>query len=201
MTLNLKSPALLASGPNSWPTPLDRSRIAKVVGDIESLADAVNQIQGGSNPFPEHITDTTNSTSVSTGALIVDGGIGIAKAIFGGTTLNIAGISTLTGGINTGSGAQIGSDSPTINKPSGTITTAVTATTPQNSKTVTLTNSLIVATSKVFVSISGYGGTGLPVIYQVTPGTGSVVILILNTADTGGANLSAAMDLNFVVFN
>jgi hypothetical protein len=39
---------------------------------------------------------TTDSSSVSTGSIITAGGVGIAKALFVGTTANIAGVTTLT---------------------------------------------------------------------------------------------------------
>lgn len=97
------------------------------------------------------------------------------------------------------SGSQVGSDTPTINTSSGTITTAVTATAALAVKTVTLTNSKITAASKVFVSIGDYGGTGLPILHQVTPAAGSVVIKIYNAHST--VALSAAFDIDFLVIN
>jgi len=42
------------------------------------------------------VTDATNTTS---GSIITAGGVGIAKAVFIGTTLNVAGASTMTGSI------------------------------------------------------------------------------------------------------
>ena len=44
-----------------------------------------------------NITNTTDSSSISTGAFIVAGGMGIAKKIFGGSDLSIAGNSSLSG--------------------------------------------------------------------------------------------------------
>ena len=95
----------------------------------------------------------------------------------------------------------VGDDTPEINAISGTITTAVTATVPRAVKTITLTNNKILASSKVFCQVGDYGGTGVPIIYQVTPGAGSCVILVLNNAETGGSNLSAAFDIDFFVVN
>ena len=105
---------------------------------------------------------------------------------------------TITG-LKVPSGSQTGSDTPTINAASGTIITAVTATAAAAYKTVTLTNSVITAASKVFVSIGGYGGTGTPLVAEVTPAAGSVVIEIYNTH--ASAALSAAFDINFFVVN
>lgn len=99
----------------------------------------------------------------------------------------------------TDSGTSVGTDTPTINAYTGTITTAVTATAALATKTVTLTNNIIKTTSKVFVTIAGYGGTGTPLMYQATPANGSAVILIYNAHAT--VALSAAMDLNFYVIN
>lgn len=141
------------------------------------------------------VSSTTDATTKDTGSIITEGGIGVEKAVFAGTTI------TATTGFKAGSGTQIGSDTPSINTPSGIITTAVTATVPQAYKTVTLTNTLVTATSKCFVSIGGYGGTGIPVVAQVTTSANTVTILILNAEDTGGSNLSAAMDLYFFIVN
>ena len=48
--------------------------------------------------FAQGITSSlvTDSSSVSTGSIITAGGVGIAKALFVGTTANIAGVATLT---------------------------------------------------------------------------------------------------------
>jgi len=102
-------------------------------------------------------------------------------------------------GVVADSGSQVGSNTPTINKPSGTITVGSVATAGLASRTVTLTNSLITADSKVFVSLGDYGGTGTPIVQQVTPALGSVAIVIYNAHAT--VALSAAFDLDFFVVN
>jgi len=73
-----------------------------------------------------------------------------------------------TDGLTVDSGTQVGSNTPTINAPSGTITVGSVATAGLASRTVTLTNSFITADSKVFVSLGGYGGTGTPIVQKVT---------------------------------
>ncbi len=104
-----------------------------------------------------------------------------------------------TEGTVVASGSQVGSNTPTINQPSGTITVGSVATAAGETRTVTLTNSFITADSKVFVSLGDYGGTGRPIVYQVTPAAGEVAIVILNVHSA--AALSAAFDLDFFVVN
>jgi len=102
-------------------------------------------------------------------------------------------------GLVVASGSQVGSNTPTINAPSGTITVGSVATAGLGTRTITLTNSYITASSKVFVSLGGYGGTGIPLVYQVTPAAGSVAIVIYNAH--ASVALSAAFDLDFFVVN
>lgn len=104
-----------------------------------------------------------------------------------------------TDGLVVASGSQVGSNTPTINQPSGTITVGSVATAGLATRTVTLTNSFITADSKVFVSLGDYGGTGIPLVYQVTPALGTVSIVIYNAHAT--VALSAAFDLDFFVVN
>lgn len=104
-----------------------------------------------------------------------------------------------TDGLTVDSGTQVGSNTPTINAPSGTITVGSVATAALASRTVTLTNSFITADSKVFVSLGGYGGTGTPIVQKVTPAANSVAIVIYNAHAT--VALSAAFDLDFFVVN
>ena len=104
-----------------------------------------------------------------------------------------------TDGLTVDSGTQVGSNTPTINAPSGTITVGSVATAGLASRTVTLTNSLITADSKVFVSLGDYGGTGTPIVQKVTPAAGSVAIVIYNAH--ASLDLSAAFDLDFFVVN
>jgi hypothetical protein len=55
-------------------------------------------------PFAQGLRSTlvTDSSSISTGSAIVDGGLGVAKALYVGTTANIAGATTLSGGTANG---------------------------------------------------------------------------------------------------
>lgn len=83
------------------------------------------------------VISATDATTTATGALINSGGMGVAKAIFGGTTLNIAGVATLASGTATpaggstaarlllgttaGFGVYYGSGAPTVSAASGSL--------------------------------------------------------------------------------
>ena len=60
------------------------------------------------------IDGTTGSTSVSTGALVVDGGLGVAENIFAGGNLNVAGDTVIDGNLNV-EGAVTYISSSTVN--------------------------------------------------------------------------------------
>jgi hypothetical protein len=65
---------------------------------------AGNATIGGAQTLTGALTvdSTTDSSSTTTGSIQTDGGVGIAKALYVGTTANIAGAVTLTGGTANG---------------------------------------------------------------------------------------------------
>lgn len=63
--------------------------------------------------------------------------------------------------------------------------------------TVTINNSLVTTSSIAFVSIGTYGGTGTPLVGDVTPEAGKLTIEIYNAHATNA--LSANFGLSFVV--
>ena len=60
----------------------------------------------GSIPVDAKITDTTNSTSNTSGALIVSGGVGIAKSVTIGENLTVHGDTTISGNLTFGDAAS-----------------------------------------------------------------------------------------------
>ena len=88
----------------------------------------------------------------------------------------------------------------TINKTAGQITTEALTTAALASYTMTLTNSLIEATSIVLVTVGlGTSTTGEPVVLYATPAAGSAVIIIKNVHGT--VALNGTLKINFAVFN
>ena len=117
-----------------------------------------------------------------------------------GASVDVSG-DTLTGELVFTSGSDTSTAAAsTINAQSGQITTEALTTAAAAEYTFTLTNSNIAATSVVLVSVGkGTATAGTPVVAWVTPGAGSVVIIIQN------AHVSSALDgtitINFLVIN
>ena len=89
------------------------------------------------------------------------------------------------------------SDAHTINAPSGVCNVSHGATAALGTRTVTITNSYAKVTSVVMASIANYGGNGSPLVKEVTPGAGSIVVEIYNSHTS--AALSANFNLAFAI--
>lgn len=87
--------------------------------------------------------------------------------------------------------------SATINAPSGKLLIAHGGTAGLATLTVTITNNLATADSIVMASISDYGGNGKPLVGDVSPAAGSIVVEIYNAHATEA--LSANFGLSFVI--
>lgn len=89
-------------------------------------------------------------------------------------------------------------DAVTLNRQSGIVTTKSLTTAADADYTITLTNSLISATTKVIAVINTNAGTGAPIIRQCASGSGSATIIIRNL---GAGDLNSAISFHFVIFN
>lgn len=84
----------------------------------------------------------------------------------------------------------------TLNASSGTITTESLSTAAGATFTETLTNSFVAAADLVFATVST-AGTGSPVMCEITPAAGSVVITIMN--NHASAAFNAALVIKFLI--
>lgn len=106
---------------------------------------------------------------------------------------------TATGPINLDKGAVTASSgAATLNKQTGQVTTASLTTAIGANYTLTLTNSLVAAAKVVVVSVgNGTNTGGTPIVSTVTPGDGSVVIIVKN--DHASTALNGTLLINFAV--
>ena len=81
----------------------------------------------------------------------------------------------------------------TINAPCGSVIMAHASQAALASRVFTLTNSYLTTSSIVHVQLEGYGGTGTPLIQQVTRGAGSMTITVYN------AHATVALSANFSI--
>lgn len=69
------------------------------------------------------------------------------------------------------------------------ITGLTTAAAGNTSAAMTVTNTRVVSASvNVICSVNGYSGTGVPIVTNITPGTGSVSMTVTNIAASGSLN-------------
>jgi hypothetical protein len=106
-------------------------------------------------PFAQGINSslTTDTTSGSTGSIYTAGGLGIAKALFVGTTLNYGGV-TLSASV-TGTGKMVLDNTPTLITPVLGVATAtsinkIAFTTPATAATLTIADGATLATSGAY---------------------------------------------------
>lgn len=87
----------------------------------------------------------------------------------------------------------------TLNADSGKVTSESLTTAADTDYTLTITNSKIAATSKVVASVAnGTNSQGAPVVTLVTPGAGSLVIVVRNV--NASQALNGTLVVTFVAF-
>lgn len=108
----------------------------------------------------------------------------------------------LQGGLRLGGGPKTATavaGAATLNQWAGVITTESASTAAGANYTLTITDSRIAANSQVFASVAlGTATTGVPVLSQVRPASGSVVIIVRNVDATLAFN--GTLRISFVVF-
>ena len=130
-------------------------------------------------------TNSTNSTSTTTGALVITGGIGI-------TGNSCLGNTTFTKAISTGT------NSPIINNINhGSFTTLSLTTAVAGSQAITFTNNRILTTSVIQLNAST-SGNGVPYPFITSTNSGSVNITIRNISTTAAFNNT--IKINFSIF-
>ncbi|HEX8185434.1 MAG TPA: hypothetical protein VF747_11800 [Blastocatellia bacterium] len=107
-----------------------------------------------------------------------------------GSGITASALVTANSGITLGAGSKLTSDSGTVtattgaatlSKQSGVITTESLTTAAAAAYTLTLTNTVVTAGSRVFVSVdNGTNSQGIPIVGTVTPSSGQVVIKVFN---------------------
>jgi hypothetical protein len=111
----------------------------------------------------------------------------------GGVTLGTDDLLTLDGGTATATAGAA-----TLNKQSGVITSEALTTTAAGSYTLTLTNSVASAASRVLVSVdNGTNTQGIPVVSTVTPGASSIVIKVFNLH--GSQALNGTLKISYLI--
>lgn len=121
-------------------------------------------------------------------------------------TLTSTGLLTANAGVTLGAGSNVTLDSgtatassgaATLNKQGGIITTESLTTAAAAAYTLTLTNSVITATSRVSVSVdNGTNSAGIPVVSTITPSSGQVIIKIYNLHASAALNGTLKISFN-----
>lgn len=146
--------------------------------DVQTLVNAIADIVP--IPLAQHITATTQSTSIATGALVVDGGVGIAKDVYVGGVLNgEVGVNLATlSGVTT-----IGSATPVTVSAAGVVTVASTTD----------------STTKDTGSVILQGGMGVEKAIVTGTSIASGTTLTAGTALAIGTDVTLAKEVNHTV--
>jgi hypothetical protein len=102
--------------------PLKIVRGTEINTEFDNIATAVNSKANTDTPTftgtvtipTASVSSTTDSSSTSTGSIVTAGGVGVAKAVYVGTTLNVAGLASFTS-----TGAVLLAKGTTAQQPTG----------------------------------------------------------------------------------
>ena len=140
----------------------------------------------------------TKFTNVQvTGTLQVDGASTLTGAIAPGAINPTGDISLATGKQtrNKGGTGTCVSNAVTISQQTGRITTEALSTAAAATQAITLTNTLIAATTQILCQITGGSYTaGIPIVEKAVPGSGSAVLTLRNVAAAAGLNGTVIID-------
>jgi hypothetical protein len=173
----------------------DANTITITGTEADTLATVTGR--GASTATAIAITNTTSSTTVDTGALTVDGGVGLNGNLFVGGTGNIAGAGTITGNL-TVSGGTITAGNVATTLLGGNTTTAVNFATAQTSGaltiggtaqtgTITLDRSTVAHTLDIATGVNASGVT--KTINLGTGGaSGSTTAINIGSSTSGATN-------------
>lgn len=159
------------------------------LGKIEdNFTDLYNN---GLGATPSVTTLTTSGNATVGGNLAVTGTTALTGNATAAGTLGVTGQVTAGGlALDTGTKtATATAGAATLNKDAGVITSEGLTTAAAATYTLTITNSSIAAADQVFASVqNGTNSQGTPVITTVTPGSGSVAIIVKNDHATDAFN-------------
>lgn len=120
-----------------------------------------------------------------------------AQAIITGTDSTNQAQQVRMGQLQLGMGSSTGTNTPTINNGSGTITTASLTTAAGATQAITLTNNRIAAGDAIQATADPNGSAGVPVVANVAVSAGQAIFLVQNIA--GAAALNAPIKIYFVI--
>jgi len=167
---------------------------------------------GAGPPSDAFTIDFKGTTAVQQLVRFIDSGSNVFQLASFGTGWVMSGltaISFLTNQVSMTEGSEFMPDGTTctstaaactVNKQSGVITTEALTTAAASSYTMTLTNSLITASSIVQATVwNGTNSAGQPLVGRITPGSGSATIQIFNAHASAAFN--GTIKISFVVYN
>src|ERR1700747_463185 len=161
---------------------------------IGKLNDMLTELYAARSTTPNpSATTLTASGAIRGGSLAATNAVtGASAAITGKTASGQIQLSTGTKTATATSGAA------TLAKDAGVITSEALTTAAGATYTLTLTDTEIAAADQVFASVQlGSATTGMPAITTVTPGAGSVVIVVQNVH--ASAALNGTIKIAFMV--